>query len=177
MKVMDRRLSLILACSALLALAGCGFRPLYGTAQEDRGVAAALASISIPEPEERLDQLIRNDLLSTMRPVGTVSEDRYTLILKPELSTTDIIDKSLSKLDTQRPVTERKQARLTVSYELAGNRGEGTVTSGKTFSQVSYDVVRQPVADLQAETNAIERAAHEVSADIRTRLAAYFASL
>ena len=34
---------------------------------------------------------------------------------------------------------------------------------------------RQPFADLQAETNATERAVHEVSADIRTRLAAYFA--
>lgn len=173
---MNRWLSLILLGSILSALAGCGYRPLYGTAQEDRGVAAALASISIPEPQARLDQLIRNDLLSTMRPVGTASEDRYTLILKPELTTHDIIDKSLSGLDTKRPVTERKQARLTVSYELTGNRGEGIVSSGKTFSQVSYDVIRQPFADMQAETNAIERAAHEVSADIRTRLAAYFAS-
>ena len=30
-------------------------------------------------------------------------------------------------------------------------------------------MIRQPFADLQAETNATERAAHEVSADIRTR--------
>ena len=50
------------------------------------------------------------------------------------------------------------------------------VTQGKTFSQASYDVIRQPFADLQAETNATERAVHEVSADIRTRIAAYFAS-
>jgi hypothetical protein len=48
--------------------------------------------------------------------------------------------------------------------------------SGKTFSQVSYDVVREPFADMQAEANAMERAAHEVSMDIRSRLAAYFAS-
>jgi LPS-assembly lipoprotein len=56
-------------------------------------------------------------------------------------------------------------------------RSSGNVVNdGKTFSQASFDVIRQPFADLQAETNATERAVREVSADIRTRLAAYFAS-
>jgi hypothetical protein len=50
------------------------------------------------------------------------------------------------------------------------------IHSGKTFSQVSFDVVRQPFADTQAENNAMERAAHEVSGDIRMRIAAFFAT-
>ena len=55
-------------------------------------------------------------------------------------------------------------------------RSSGTVVhTGKTFSNASFDIIRQPFADLQAETNATERAVHEVSSDIRTRLAAYFA--
>ena len=161
----DRRRVLFLA---LAPLAGCGYRPLYGTAHEDRGVVASLASVSIPEADTRLGQIIRNDLLSAMRPVGTVAEDRYTLVLLTEFKKSAIIDKPL-------PDTTRKSAQVTVTYELT-RRGAGTVHSGKTFSQVSYDIVRQPFADMQAETNAIERAAHEVSQDIRTRLAAYFAA-
>ena len=47
---------------------------------------------------------------------------------------------------------------------------------GKTFSNVSYDDVGQSFADLQAKTNAVERGAHEIALDIRTRLAAHFAS-
>ena len=168
MKQSRQNLSLILF-AITLGLAGCGYRPLYGTAHEDRGVVSAMASVAIPEAQDRLGQIIRNDLLSTMRPADTAAEDRYTLLLRTEFKKSEVIEKPL-------PATTRKSAQVTVAYELTGQRGEGTVTSGRTFSQVSYDVVRQPFADMQAETNAIERAAHEVSQDIRTRLAAYFAS-
>ena len=164
--MLNRRRLLLLG---LLPLAGCGYRPLYGTANDRRGVVTSMAAVSIPEAQDRLTQIIRNDLLSTMRPAGTAAEDRYSLVLTSEFKKSDVIDKPL-------PATTRKSAQVTVSYELTGQRGEGTLTKGRTFSQVSYDLVRQPFADMQAETNAIERAAHEVSQDIRTRLAAYFAS-
>ena len=49
-------------------------------------------------------------------------------------------------------------------------------SSGTTFARVPFDVIRQPFADMQAQTDATERAAREVGADIRTRLAAYFAT-
>src|SRR5436305_1654716 len=64
-----------------LVLSACGnIHPLYGTAGADSpSVAAVLASIAIPEPDTRLGQLIRNDLISTMRPAGTARSDRYTL--------------------------------------------------------------------------------------------------
>ena len=50
------------------------------------------------------------------------------------------------------------------------------VYSGKTFSQVSYDRIDAPVANLQAQVNAQERAAKETGQDIRTRLAAYLST-
>ena len=55
----------------MLALAGCGMRPLYGTSEMSAGVSNELAAIAIAEPTTRLAQLIRNDLISTMRPAGT----------------------------------------------------------------------------------------------------------
>ena len=162
-----RRTVVWFAGTAVLALGGCGYRPLYGTAGDDRGVVASLASVAIAEADTRLGQIVRNDLLSTMRPAGTAAEDRYVLVLRPEVKGSSVIDKPL-------PSTTRQSVQVIVNFELTGSNG--VLFSGKTFSQVSYDVVREPFADMQAEANATERAAHEVSMDIRSRLAAYFAS-
>jgi LPS-assembly lipoprotein len=162
-----RRAPAILLVAAALLLAGCGYRPLYGSSSETAGVAATLSSISIPEAEDRVGQLIRNDLLSTMRTVE--GEEKYTLLLKPVVKRSSVIDKP-------QPNATREAITLAVSYELVERSSGSVLNSGKTFSHASFDVIRQPFADLQAETNATERAAHEVSADIRTRLAAYFAS-
>ena len=157
----------MLLLAAALLLGGCSYRPLYGTSADSAGVAATLASVSIPPATDRLGQIIRNDLVSGMgRSNG---EERYTLLLKPKLTKTGQIDKP-------QPNVTRQAVHLTVSYDLVERTSGATVHSGKTFSQVSFDLVRQPFADMQAETTATERVAHEVSADIRLRLAAYFSS-
>jgi LPS-assembly lipoprotein len=158
----------ILLLAAVLVLAGCGYRPLYSSSSESAGVAATMASVTIPEAEDRVGQLIRNDLISSMQ--AGKAEDKYTLMLKPVLKNSNVIDKPA-------PDVTRQAIVLAVNYELVDRSSGEVVTQGKTFSQASYDVIRQPFADLQAETNATERAVHEVSADIRTRIAAYFASL
>ena len=153
--------------SALLG--GCSYRPLYGSSEDNAGVAATLSSISIVEADTRVGQIIRNDLISGMRPGNGGAAERYSLALKPELKSADIISKA-------QPATTRQSVHLVVSYELTDRKSGSVVHQGKTFSQVSYDLVRQPFADKQALDTATARAAHEVSGDIRTRLAAYFAS-
>ena len=162
-----RRGYLQVAMICALCLSGCSYRPLYGSANDERGVVGELASIAIPEAESRLGQIIRNDLLSSMRPAGTAADDRYRLDMTITRSRTNIIDK-------KQPNVTRNAVGVSVEFALA--EGKKDVYKGKTFSQVSYDVVRQPFADMQAENDAVERVAHELSADIRTRLAAYFAS-
>jgi LPS-assembly lipoprotein len=152
----------------LLSLTGCGYRPLYTSGSDGRGVVASLSSITIEETGTRAGQLVRNSLLSSIRPAGTAQRDRFKLILKPELVQSSLVSQSL-------PGIKRMRLRLTVSYELLEAGSGSKVNSGKTFSAVSYDIIREPVADLQAEANATDRAAQEVAADIRTRLAAYMA--
>ena len=153
----------------LLSLTGCGYRPLYSSGSDDRGVVDLLSSIAISEPDSRAGQLVRNSLLSSMRPAGTAQQNHFKLILKPELAQSTLVEQSL-------PGIKRIRLRLTVSYQLIEAGSGSEVNSGKTFSAVSYDVIREPVADLQAESNATSRAAQEVAADIHTRLAAYMAS-
>ncbi len=152
-----------------VVLAACGYRPLYESGIDGRGVAAQLEGIAIQEPGDRAGQLVRNKLLSSMRPAGTVKDDRFTLILVPTVAKSTLVDQS-------RPGIQRLRLRLNVAYRLV-ERGTGKeATAGKTFAAVSYDAVREPVADLQAESNALNRAAQEVGTDIHTRLAAFMAS-
>jgi LPS-assembly lipoprotein len=153
----------------LLSLTGCGFKPLYSSGSDGRGVVASLSSIAIQETDTRAGQLVRNNLLSSIRPAGTAGDNRYKLILNPELSQSKVVDRSITESD-------RVRLRLAVSYQLIETASGAEVNSGKTFSAVSYDVIREPVADLQAESNATSRAAKEVASDIHTRLAAYMAS-
>jgi LPS-assembly lipoprotein len=157
----------------LLLLSACGFRPLYGSGDSTSpGVAQDLASVAIAEPTNRLDQLIRNDLLSTMRPAGTGVPDRYRL----EIQSVSTRDKLIEDSSNSRR-SQRLTVRVTASFALKDLNGGKTIYQGRTFSNVSYDDVNQSFADLQARTNAMERGAHEVAIDIRTRLAAHFASL
>jgi LPS-assembly lipoprotein len=123
--------------------------------------------VSIPEAEDRVGQLIRNDLLSSMRR----RQGRGQVHPPPEARGEE--ERGHRQAAAERhPGSSPSRSATSWSTRSSGS----IVHSGKTFSQASYDVIRQPFADLQAETNATERAVHEVSADIRTRLAAYFAT-
>ena len=75
----------------------------------------------------------------------------------------------------KQPAVTRQAILINTSYELIDRSNGAVLTKGSTFSRVPFDVVRQPFADMQAQTDATERAAKEIGADIRTRLAAYFA--
>lgn len=164
---MKRRAAIVAAIA--VCLPACSFRPLYGTGGADSGTAAELQAIAIPEPKTRLEQLIRNDLISTMRPAGTAAPDKYTLVLRQENFEQDAIVTTASKI-------ERKTVNIKVAFSLLEKSSGRQLYAGKTFSLVSYDRTGQGFADLQAQTNAVERAAHEISADIRTRIAAHFAA-
>lgn len=153
----------------LLLLGACGFRPLYGTDGVSSGVAGDLASVAIPEPRSRLDQLIRNELLSTMRPAGTAAPDRYRL----EIASNAIDDRSIEDSSDARSA-RRLTVRVVASFQLKDLSGGNVVYKGKTFSNVSYDDVGQSFSNMQARTNAVERGAREIALDIRTRVAAYF---
>ena len=166
-----KRWQFLVVLPLLMLLGACGFRPLYGSDSSSPGVANDLASVSVPEPHDRLSQLIRNDLLSTMRPAGTAEPDRYRL----DIDAVATEDKSIEDSSNSRSA-RRATVRVMANFELRDLSGGKTVYKGRTFSNVSYDDVQQSFADLQARTNAMERGAHEIALDIRTRLAAHFAS-
>jgi LPS-assembly lipoprotein len=150
----------------LLGLSGCGLKPLYGTPDEGTNVDTELASVRIAEERGRLGQLVRNELISTMRSGDAGS---YSLKLDVSESTNTVVT-------YPDPRTSRKSAVVEVGYRLFGDDTRKPLTEGKVKSSVSYDLTRdqQPIADRQARDDAEQRAAIEAAGEIRTRLAVYF---
>ena len=155
-----------LICVGLLFLAGCtSFRPLYGKGPNGEGVTNSLAAVTVPEQHTRSAQLVRNELLNNMGSAPV----KFTLKMVVTEKTVDVSTLSASSL-------HRRRFNLTVHYDLVNISSGAVASSGDSFSNVSFDTVRQPVADLQAADTALERAAQEVGQDLRQRIAAYFAN-
>ena len=161
-----RQLIAPLLLATALVLAGCNARPLYGTQAGGKSVALAMSGVAVSEQKTRAGQIVRNNLISSL---GNTGVSRYILRLVPTEKSPQISSQSVLKLS-------RYRYTLKVAYELADAASGATVASGSSFSNVSYDTVEQPIADLQAAETARERAAREVADDIRLRLAAYFSS-
>ncbi len=161
-----RQLTASVLIVASLALAGCtSYRPLYGAGADGKGVAVALSGIAVEEQRDRAGQIVRNNLISSFGGGGS----SFILRLKP-------VEKSQLLSTSSGQKVDRHRYNLRVGYELADAKSGDAVISGSSFSNVSYDTVEQPIADLRAAENARERAAREVAEDIRLRLAAHFSS-
>ncbi len=161
-----RQLTSVFLLVVAVVLSGCNARPLYGTHADGKGVAVAMSGIAVDEQKNRAGQIVRNNLISSF---GNTGASRYILRMVPEEKTVEISSLSRQKLN-------RYRYNLKIKYELADATSGETVSSGASFSNVSYDTVEQPIADLRAAENARERAARDVAEDVRLRLAAYFSS-
>jgi LPS-assembly lipoprotein len=154
-----------------LALAGCSnYRPLYGSNGVGGGAAQSLTGIAIAEQDTRSGQLLRNKLLTAIVPAGAASTQTHDLKLV-------VTEKSALTAKNALTKVTRKRFRLSVDYQLFIVGGASFIHQGKSFAEVSYDTVGEPIADIQAEKNAQDRAAGELAQDIKIRLAAYFAAL
>lgn len=161
------RLRFVLPLMLMAGLSGCSYRPLYGGGSGNSSVVAALSQVAVDEQKTRAGQLVRNELISSLG--NRTGDARYVLHLVPTEGTVGVSSISAQKLN-------RKRYRLSVKYELTEVSSGRSLTSGTSFSNVSFDTVEQPLSDLQAADNAQLRAAQEVSEDIRTRLSAFLSA-
>jgi LPS-assembly lipoprotein len=165
-----RALAQLVLLAGALVTSACGFKPLYGTTPVGEGVGIHLGSIDVVEQKTRLGQLIRNDLLSSMSEPGA-SGGRYRMVFESTYRIHSTIE-----VEDETNDTRRFSFRANTAYRLLDARSGAELHRGKTFSQVSFDRTVSDFSNLQAENDAMERAAHEIANDIRTRLAAYFAT-
>jgi LPS-assembly lipoprotein len=150
-----------------LGLAACGFRPLYG-GRAGGTAATDLASVQISANNDRLGQILRNDLIERLSPLGEPRSPRYSL--RATLS------ESSAALAIQQDTTiTRYDQRIDVSFVLVDLATGQIVFQGGSRAIGGYDAVRSDFATLTAEQDAARRTVREVAEDIRAQLAAFFA--
>lgn len=156
------------ALAACLLLAGC-FQPMYGSLEDGSSpVITELSRINVAPISGRVGQRVRNELIYAFS-AGEATDAPYKLVVT-------------LKEGTEETVLQRTGEAVTKTYELRANFTLIDVETGKVLhggssaSRASYDRTTQLFANQRAEVDAEDRAARVVAENVKTRIAAYFAS-
>lgn len=157
----------IVAVFVASVLYGCGFRPLYGDSETNASVTQSLAQVSVELIEDRIGQKLRNFLLDRINPAGESAHPRYSLLVTTTSSRTDL---GIERDET----ATRAILILNADYSLLDRVTQKPLLQGSLQSTNSFNIVDSDFATLSAENDALDRAAREISDDIKTRLGLYF---
>jgi LPS-assembly lipoprotein len=147
---------------ALLPLAGCGFRPLYG----DSKLEPQLSSIYVEPVAERDGYELRNMLINLLGSDGRDTGKAYRLKIA-------LVETNQGVALENNATITRYNDTLTVNYTLSDAKGT-EVTHGTQTSLSSYNVVSSPYATLSAQQDSDKRAAQDIAERIRIDLGAFF---
>ncbi len=153
--------------AALLALSGCGFRPLY--AGRDRGeLNVDLAAIKVSTIPNRIGQLMAISLRDGLNPTGTKVQQRYTLNVQLSEYRVDVGYRSDG-------TTSRSQITMTANFSLLAVNSEikEPLLTGTSRAVSAFDVEVDDYATTVAQHSAEERSLNQLSDDIQIRLAIY----
>ena len=160
-------------------LAGCGFRPLNngaaapGTGTGDQTVQTTvldeLAAIQIAPLSDRAGQQMHNLLRDRLNPSGQPGAPKYELQVQ--------LRETIRELAFESDETAtRADLTIVANYSLRRFDNQKTITSGRTRSISSYNILERQFASTISEADARRRTLRDIANDIRTRLSAYFNS-
>ena len=154
---------------ALLALAGCGFHPVYATRGATAPVVAGLSQIDVALIPERFGQLTREALQARLEPDGAGTIHRFRLVTNLGLATDAI---------GVRPDSVPTHVRLigTASWTLTSEGPTGATLAHGTARDVDgYDVIDQQYFAADLANEAVQRRiAKALASQIALQLALYF---
>ena len=154
----------------LFLLSACGFQPLYAErGPEEPGVSQELASIRVLPISNRSGQQLYNMLVDRLTPYGRPGDPEYLLTVRLATKTERLAFR------TDETAT-RANLNLRARYQLRRASDGAVVFSGMSRSTSSYDILENPFATTVSEDDAFDRAARELSEEIRTRLAVFLSS-
>ncbi len=161
-----RRALVILMLSA--ALAGCGFKPMYGdnATATSPSVMDKMATIDIRPIPDRLGQIVRNELVDAITPQGT-SAPVFELALKVGEEREDVGIR-------QNAAATRANYRMSAKFELRELATDKVVLTGTTWAETAFDIVQQDYPTVIAQQDAQEKLAAELAEEIKTRIAVFF---
>lgn len=160
-----RRAILALAAAAAgLALAGCGFTPLYAARP---GIAPALASIEVVAPSGRAGALMREHLDDAFgRNVGATPTYRMNLSIGETRYPRGV------RIDN---TATRYEYVLTAQYNLTAAATGRSLKIGEAKVTLTYDSADKPYASIMGQQDAQDRATEEAARRIQLELAAWMA--
>jgi LPS-assembly lipoprotein len=164
--MLTRRGTMAILGAAVLALPGCGFRPLLSQ-NGDEGVRDDLAAVEIGELGGRVGQILHTQLEDDLNPTALSQPTRYLLNIRLR-RTTNALAIQLDNTITRYNLT------LTADFQLLDRASRAVLYQAAVSRVASYNQRRAPFATLVAEQDAERRAAKEISNNIRTLLAVHF---
>lgn len=172
-----KNIALLVLC---VFISGCGFEPLYVEKKSssewyydsefDTGIKEEMASVKIDLIQDRIGQLIRNDLLDKLTPKGEPKSPKYIL------SVTQINKEEIDQALRNDITATRKKVIYKVTYVLKNNEHK-TLINGNSVAYLGYDILRDPYSTTFAQKKNEKNAAKIIANDISLRLGAYFHSL
>jgi LPS-assembly lipoprotein len=157
---------LLLLGGALPALAGCGFSPLYGRA-ENGSVSAELAKIKVKPIPNRSGQILRNYLIDMLAPGGGLASGGYTLDVR--LNEPRLQDQGISRSES----VLRYSYSANASFQLVDPRGI-VIVRGSSGNSSSFAVTNSEYSNIAGQSDARDRVMEAIAADFRTQIATHF---
>ena len=162
-------------------LTACGFEPLYVDrysdekwyykGQFDTSITNEIAQIKVEPANERIGQLIRNELLDSFTPKGIPEHPKYRLTITN-------IEKSISEQAMRDDITAtRERVEYKIDYVLTDASNGQILVSNDTLALLGYDIMTNPYSTTFAQKKVEQDAAKIMAADISLRIGAYFHSV
>ncbi|MDF1734727.1 MAG: hypothetical protein P1U37_05535 [Minwuia sp.] len=151
----------VLALGLTLALAACGFEPVY--APEGGSLASSLRAVSVDQPPGRIGQAMRLAILDGIGDRQTGIAPRYRLRSQLKTSTERVaiqVDESAARINVI----------VDVAWQLQDAAGLTTYDQGQVRRTVAYNVVADTFASLMGQRDAERLAGKQAGEAIRTRL-------
>jgi LPS-assembly lipoprotein len=157
----------LLAGLAALALAGCGFQPLYGgTTAGGQRLSEVMAGVEITPIPGRVGQKLRNELIFTNTGGGLAAPSRYRLEIAVKESVVDQLVQITGDATGQ-------VYQLDATFQLIDPNNGKVLLQGKAISRAPYNRFQEIFANVRARYDAENRAARTVSESIKTQVAAF----
>ena len=167
-RVIGRAAAAAFALAAVLLIAACGYRPLYGDL-DDKGtsVVVDMATVQIRPIRDRNGQMLHNELLDRINPQGAPANPDY--VLEVRLHEQRVVT-AIRKDDT----ATRANLQMNCEYNLRDAKNGEVILRSRSFAAISFNVQASEYATIMSENDARRRGSVLMADDIKLRLAAYF---
>ncbi|MGO8842909.1 MAG: LPS assembly lipoprotein LptE [Methyloceanibacter sp.] len=153
--------------AAAIALAGCGFQPLYGTTAGGSRLGVVMAGVDVTPIPGRVGQRVRNELIfENTGGAGRPDKPPYQL---------DIVVKEtlINELVQTTGNANSQVYQLDATFKLINNADGKVVLEGKATSRAAYQRFDAIFSNVRAQYDAQDRAAETVAESIKLRVTAF----